>query len=214
MLVPQALAQCQHRTVFAEQNGLLLYCEVDEHLVVGIGATYGARGCGWQQGGVLVKGVQYRCGGYVAGVQAALDGWIGEHALQLDAHGGTGQPVQFALVQRLLPSVGAWVVEQPHVQYPIGVEYHARWAVEGEGVWQEGGCAHCGVVEGWMAVLASPLLVAWPGLGVRAEPASKSKRNRRHSMGPFHMGTRRDSLKRILLGSLRSGVSSQALQPA
>ena len=29
-------------------------------------------------------------------------------------------------------------------------------------------------------------------------------------MGPFHIGTRRDSLSRILPGSLRSGVSTQA----
>ena len=47
-----------------------------------------------------------------------------------------------------------------------------------------------------------------------ARRAVRSKRNSRHSMGPFHSGTRRDSLKRILPGSLRSGVSSQALQPA
>jgi hypothetical protein len=45
------------------------------------------------------------------------------------------------------------------------------------------------------------------------EPLTMSKRNRRHSMGPFHMGVRRDSLRRILPGSLRSGVSIQALQP-
>jgi putative N6-adenine-specific DNA methylase len=47
-----------------------------------------------------------------------------------------------------------------------------------------------------------------------AEPATMSKRNRRHSMGPFHMGTRRDSFRRMRPGSLKSGVSSQALQPA
>ena len=45
-------------------------------------------------------------------------------------------------------------------------------------------------------------------IGAR-QPASRSKRNRRHSIGPFHIGTRRDSLKRILDGSFRSGVSSR-----
>jgi hypothetical protein len=44
-------------------------------------------------------------------------------------------------------------------------------------------------------------------------PLTMSKRNKRHSMGPFHMGTRRDSFRRILLGSFKSGVSIQALQP-
>ena len=48
----------------------------------------------------------------------------------------------------------------------------------------------------------------------RIEPARKSKRNIRHSIGPFHIGTRRDSLKRIRLGNLRSGVNIQAVQPA
>jgi len=33
-------------------------------------------------------------------------------------------------------------------------------------------------------------------------------------MGPFHSGMRRDSLRRILLGNLGSGESSQAVQPA
>ena len=47
----------------------------------------------------------------------------------------------------------------------------------------------------------------------RAEPATISKRNSRHSIGPFHIGTRRDSFKRMRCGSLRSGVSTQAVQP-
>jgi hypothetical protein len=49
---------------------------------------------------------------------------------------------------------------------------------------------------------------------LRAEPATMSKRNSRHSIGPFHIGTRRDSFRRICLGSFRSGVSTQAVQPA
>ena len=40
-----------------------------------------------------------------------------------------------------------------------------------------------------------------------------SKRNSRHSIGPFHIGTRRDSFSRMRVGSLRSGVSTQAVQP-
>jgi hypothetical protein len=32
-------------------------------------------------------------------------------------------------------------------------------------------------------------------------------------MGPFHMGTLRDSFKRILEGNFKSGVSIQAVQP-
>ena len=41
-----------------------------------------------------------------------------------------------------------------------------------------------------------------------------SKRNSRHSIGPFHIGTRRDSFSRMREGSFRSGVSTQAVQPA
>mgnify|MGYP000290604229 CR=1 FL=1 len=40
-----------------------------------------------------------------------------------------------------------------------------------------------------------------------------SNLNNRHSIGPFHMGTRRDSFSRIFDGSFRSGVSIQAVQP-
>ena len=47
----------------------------------------------------------------------------------------------------------------------------------------------------------------------RAEPATMSKRNSRHSIGPFHSGTRRLSLRRISDGSFISGVSTQAVQP-
>ena len=48
----------------------------------------------------------------------------------------------------------------------------------------------------------------------RAEPATRSKRNRRHSMGPFHSGTRRLSFSRSACGNFMSGLSSQAVQPA
>jgi hypothetical protein len=44
-------------------------------------------------------------------------------------------------------------------------------------------------------------------------PAVISKRSSRHSIGPFHSGTRRLSFSRIRLGSLGSGLSSQAVQP-
>ena len=46
---------------------------------------------------------------------------------------------------------------------------------------------------------------SWSSLAVallRAEPATMSKRNRRHSIGPFHIGTRRDSFSRMRAGSL------------
>ena len=43
----------------------------------------------------------------------------------------------------------------------------------------------------------------------RAEPATRSKRNRRHSIGPFHIGMRRDSFSRIALGSFGSGLRIQ-----
>jgi hypothetical protein len=33
-------------------------------------------------------------------------------------------------------------------------------------------------------------------------------------MGPFHIGTRREALKRILPGKPMSGVSNHAFQPA
>ena len=46
------------------------------------------------------------------------------------------------------------------------------------------------------------------------DPATRSKRNSRHSIGPFHIGTRRDSFRRIALGSFMSGLSIQAVQPA
>ena len=48
----------------------------------------------------------------------------------------------------------------------------------------------------------------------RADPATRSKRNSRHSIGPFHSGTRRDSFERICAGSFMSGLSTQAVQPA
>ena len=51
----------------------------------------------------------------------------------------------------------------------------------------------------------------WPQ---RAEPATMSKRNRRHSMAPLNMGTRRLSFRRIRPGNFSSGVSTQADQPA
>ena len=47
----------------------------------------------------------------------------------------------------------------------------------------------------------------------RAEPLTMSKRNNRHSIGPFHIGTRRLSFRRIAVGSFMSGLSTQAVQP-
>jgi hypothetical protein len=49
---------------------------------------------------------------------------------------------------------------------------------------------------------------------LRAEPATMSKRNRRHSMGPFHTGTRRLSFSRISDGSFMSGLSTHPVHPA
>ena len=43
---------------------------------------------------------------------------------------------------------------------------------------------------------------------LRAEPATRSNRNSRHSIGPFHIGTRRDSFRRIALGIFMSGLST------
>ncbi len=48
----------------------------------------------------------------------------------------------------------------------------------------------------------------------RADPATMSKRNKRHSIGPFHIGTRWLSFSRISEGSFISGLSTQAVQPA
>ena len=48
----------------------------------------------------------------------------------------------------------------------------------------------------------------------RFDPATRSNRNSLHSIGPFHIGTRRDSFRRIACGSLASGLSTQAVQPA
>jgi len=52
------------------------------------------------------------------------------------------------------------------------------------------------------------------GLDLRAAPATMSKRNRRHSIAPFHNGTRRDSLSRIVDGNRGSGLSTHAVHPA
>jgi hypothetical protein len=52
---------------------------------------------------------------------------------------------------------------------------------------------------------------AHPGLHPgydRIDPDTRSKRNRRHSIGPFHIGTRRLSFKRIALGSFMSGLNT------
>jgi uncharacterized protein YidB (DUF937 family) len=46
------------------------------------------------------------------------------------------------------------------------------------------------------------------GAYLRADPATRSKRNSRHSIGPFHIGTRRDSFRRIAPGSFMSGLST------
>ena len=48
----------------------------------------------------------------------------------------------------------------------------------------------------------------------RADPATSSKRKSRHSIGPFHIGTRRFSFRRSACGSFMSGLSTQAVQPA
>ena len=40
-----------------------------------------------------------------------------------------------------------------------------------------------------------------------------SNRNNRHSIGPFHMGMRRDSFSRMRVGSFASGESTQPVQP-
>ena len=45
-------------------------------------------------------------------------------------------------------------------------------------------------------------------------PGTRSKRNSRHSMGPFHMGVRCVSLSRIAVGNFMSGLSTKAVQPA
>jgi len=50
--------------------------------------------------------------------------------------------------------------------------------------------------------------------GGRIAPATMSKRNSRHSMGPFHSGTRRDSFSRMWVGSFMSGLRIQPVQPA
>ena len=70
-----------------------------------------------------------------------------------------------------------------------------------------GGCVEGAVVGEALAILAgeaSPRIV----------PATRSKRNKRHSIGPFHIGVRRDSFSRIAPGSFMSGLSTQAVQPA
>lgn len=41
---------------------------------------------------------------------------------------------------------------------------------------------------------------------LRNEPATGSKLNSRHSMGPFHIGTRRDSLKQFAACLLREDL--------
>ncbi len=46
----------------------------------------------------------------------------------------------------------------------------------------------------------------------RIDPDTRSNRNKRHSIGPFHIGTRRLSFRRIALGSFMSGLNTYAVQ--
>ena len=87
------------------------------------------------------------------------------------------------------------------------------------------GCVWAGAADGFadgawlvaaggvLALLGVAAAFAASGLGRCMLPAIKSKRIRRHSIGPFHMGTRRDSFRRMRRESCRSGLSIQAVQP-
>ena len=114
---------------------------------------------------------------------------VGQHPLQFITHGLRGNPMVLFGRQRVSQGVRGRVVENERVQHDVGVDDQAQTPF-----------------RRWRYVPddSPPFL--------RAEPLTMSKRNIRHSMGPFHIGTRRDSLRRILLGNFRSGVSTQAVQ--
>ena len=91
----------------------------------------------------------------------------------------------------------------------------SRWALAAGGLGRRHRGLHAAAASGLVA--GGPLDGCCPPHrpeGQRAEPATSSKRKKRHSIGPFHIGTRRDSLRRMALGSFMSGLSTQAVQPA
>jgi hypothetical protein len=182
--------------VLAQQQGLRGHGQVDEFLVVGIAAGHGGLGGHFRQARMPVKGGQHITGIQFIKRQARHDLRIGQHALEFVAHGLRGQPVEFAGFQRFSEGLRGRIVEDKHVEDDVGVQH--------DGLARRS--RHAAGSSGAVGAAA-------PGLP-RAEPATMSKRNSRHSIGPFHIGTRRDSFRRILPGSLRSGVSTWAVQPA
>ncbi|MDT4856799.1 hypothetical protein FQZ97_912020 [compost metagenome] len=185
----QTLGHAEHGVVFADQRGAVGRSEVDELLVVTVLAGVGRLRRFGHEAGAAVEGVEHILRGPGLRGQAARDLRVGQHAHELLTHRGGGQPFAGRALQRLAQRRGGRILENEKVERDVGVEHQ-----------HVGGVGHLGHAQ------ASG--------SVRGLRAVRSKRNSRHSMGPFHSGTRRDSLKRILPGSLRSGVSSQALQPA
>ena len=58
--------------------------------------------------------------------QARHDLRIGQHARQLLAHGGRGQPAQLAGCKRVAQGRGGGVVEHEQVEHDVGVDHHPR----------------------------------------------------------------------------------------
>ena len=180
------------------------------------------------------------CGVAVPGLRAVRAVGTGRDALRRRA-GGTGRRLELPLHRRHDPLHRHLPSQRAH--HGTGGDGHQRAGHDGRHVVQLGRAGHHRwlVVDdprlagaalcdgaGTGVAGAHPLACASrSGLGTarqgagaaaslrsRIDPATRSKRNSRHSIGPFHSGTRRDSFRRICAGSFVSGLSTHAVQPA
>ena len=184
--------QPQHLAVLAQQRRSVRHGKVYKNLVVPVAAAHRGQRCHGHAMAQSVEPVQHCMGGLGHRRQTRCNLRVGEHAREFVPHAGSDQPACACTIQCRAQTTHRRIVEHQQVQHDVGVEH--PWA---------GRRVHHRI----QAVRRSRA-------SGRADPLTMSKRNNRHSMGPFHIGTRRDSFRRILPGSLRSGVSTQAVQPA
>jgi len=205
----QSSCHAKYGTVLAQQPGLVRHRQVDEFLVIGVAAPQARSGC-------LIELPQNLIGAELLARQPAHAGRVAQHTHQLVAHGRSGQPPDLLCGQGLLERLRTGVVKDQDIEHDVGVE-NDRNRVRAHVAGQLG-VDHLqknwGRITGSAAEVCSDPYFSVDSMFSTLFPATISKRNRRHSIGPFHIGTRRDSFKRILPGNLRSGERTHAVQPA
>jgi hypothetical protein len=119
----------QHGLVFAQQGGGVGDGKVDEWLVVGVFADIGRPGRDVGELGAGVEGGERGVGAQRARGQALDHLRVGQHAAQLFAHDGRGEPAGLRFGQHLTQRHRGRVVVDEKVQHDVGVDHQRHWRV-------------------------------------------------------------------------------------